>query len=434
MIFDVENTQTLAPPVGAALPTGLAWSERAAMALRAYLNAADLGHYRIYFCTNLDLGDIDTHVAALEGSHVDWEPPAASIGGGEPLMAMWRPRGSSATGCESGFLRLARHDAVLARWYWINESGELQSTRLIAVPTPAHYGRLHETVTQLRRARGESVWQIFRDGYNDPVQQPRKPDVGAKLVIAAPVLQRVETEIIGFFSDAVAKMHRALGVPYRRGVLLIGPPGNGKTSLIRSIGATLSKIPAMILRPATNFDTDDLEEILRKWTSLAPAMLVLEDLDHLLQSVNVSTFLNLIDGVEASATDGLMVIASTNHPEQLDPAINNRPGRFDVVLEIAPPDRPLRTRYLADRLADAPAATIEKLVKLTDGLSFAHLEEILRLSGFRAIQHGRDVRTDDDLINAAEIVRSTNEEAARGHPPKPDAPFGLAALRQSRDA
>jgi ATP-dependent 26S proteasome regulatory subunit len=215
-----------------------------------------------------------------------------------------------------------------------------------------------------------------------------------------------------------------------------GPPGNGKTSMIRFIGGALPSVPAMILRPEASFDDDDMKQIVRRWSEQAPAILVIEDLDWLLDKrVNVSIFLNLIDGIDASVTGGLLLIATTNHPETLDPAINNRPGRFDVVIEVDVPTPELRGRFLRDKLEDASMAEaiLDRLVDRTDGLSFAHLQEILRLSGMLAIRDGRSQRSDEDLLRAADLAVEGHEAAIRGYPPgRPVMPFGLAQLRKSR--
>jgi SpoVK/Ycf46/Vps4 family AAA+-type ATPase len=216
-------------------------------------------------------------------------------------------------------------------------------------------------------------------------------------------------------------------------VLLHGPPGNGKTSLIRWIGQRLPQIPGLILRPAAAFDTDDLTAVIRRWTHNAPGVLVIEDLDWLLKQVDVSAFLNLIDGVESHATGGLLLLATTNHPEKLDPAVNNRPGRFDVVIEIPSPDEWMRLEYLRKHLPGIADETIRASAKESDGLAFAHLEEIVRLSGLRAIAAGRTSRADEDVLSTVRAVREAYDEAIRGFPPaKPELPFGLGPLRDAR--
>jgi ATP-dependent 26S proteasome regulatory subunit len=126
----------------------------------------------------------------------------------------------------------------------------------------------------------------------------------------------------------------------------------------------------------------------------------------------------------------LLLIATTNHPEKLDPAINNRPGRFDVVIDVPPPARPRPSPAGAG--GGTPAAARRRAAGRMAGLSFAHLQELLRLSGLLAIHAGRAARTSDDVARAAELVAGSHDTAVRGFPSPPEVPFGLGALRELR--
>jgi hypothetical protein len=411
----------------APLPPVVALTHRVLTDLRAYLDDHGLSDYRIFHCSYHDLYDIDHHLAAL-GESTRWEshPPDGST---ESLSLLTRDE-QSARLWPGGFLRLARFQVVLARWYWLEKNGSATAQWLIAAPSAEHYFRLHREIEARRHASGAAVWQVIRgQPHADGERTPRDRRASEDLLLSDDVRSRIETEVIRFFDAEVAALYREMNVPYRRGVLLHGPPGNGKTSTIRHIGAALPQVPAMILRPAANFDSDDLEAALDRWRRQAPALLVIEDLNWLLQAVNVSTFLNLLDGIDSHVTGGLLLIATTNHPDQLDPAVNNRPGRFDVVIEVPCPDRALRAEFFRRKWAGADPAAIDKVAAATDRLSFAHLQEIVRLSGLFAIQAGRRGRTIDDLIQAAKVLRGTHDDATRGFAARPDVPFGLAGWR-----
>lgn len=92
-------------------------------------------------------------------------------------------------------------------------------------------------------------------------------------------------------------------------------------------------------------DSENIRKVFKQARQSAPCLLVLEDLDSLLTDENRSFFLNELDGF--AANEGIVTIASTNHPERLDPAIRDRPSRFDRKYHFDLPDNLVRQAYIA---------------------------------------------------------------------------------------
>jgi ATP-dependent 26S proteasome regulatory subunit len=85
----------------------------------------------------------------------------------------------------------------------------------------------------------------------------------------------------------------------------------------------------------------------------------------------------------------------------------------------------MRLEYLHAKLTSVDPATLQKTTELTDGLSFAHLQEIVKLSGLLAIHDGRDCRCEAHVLSAVRQVVESHENAVRGFPARPEVPFGL---------
>lgn len=179
MIYDSKQELSeldFLPPHGwrsvAALPAGFVLTERAVAALRAFLEECGLGDYQIFSCADHEMWDIDQHLARL-GETARWDQRGLDADRAQPLTLLSHDK-QGAQFWPSGFLRLEHHEAVVARWYWLDGKNGPVQLWLCAVPSAEHYMRLNKALHELRHARGAAVWQIIRDSPYDAEQMPRQ--------------------------------------------------------------------------------------------------------------------------------------------------------------------------------------------------------------------------------------------------------------------
>jgi hypothetical protein len=423
-------------PARGSLPCGLVLAGQLTGQFRAFLNSRGLDRWDIFLLNAGDLADLDCFLADIGEPDAQWEPHPHEFNGGEQPSTLCEFDTAGSASRPAGFLHLPDHQIAVARWFLFDQSNRAWAPLLLcAAPSTDRYDRLKEELSRVRRQNARDVWQVVTgEAWRDQRIDRDGRENWDSLILHTEVRQRLETEVGGFFTEPVARLYRDLDIPYRRGLLLHGPPGNGKTSLIRVIGNLNPKIPGMLLRPGESFDDDDLKTVIQRWCEQAPAILVIEDLDWLFHSarLNVSTFLNMLDGVDRR-DGGLLLIATSNNPESLDPAINNRPGRFDLAIEVTCPDAGMRGEFFRRSTLAAPCGerALNKLLSLSAGLSFSHLREIESQSGLSALREGRSARGEQDVLRAAERVSRTHAEAKRGFPQQ-TAPFGLCPPRTMR--
>jgi SpoVK/Ycf46/Vps4 family AAA+-type ATPase len=166
----------------------------------------------------------------------------------------------------------------------------------------------------------------------------------------------------------------------RRGAIFIGPPGNGKTHTVKALINFLGR-PCLYVRGFTGYGTEqqNIAEVFER-ARMAPCVVVLEDLDSMIHNKNRAFFLNELDGFRVNT--GVVVLATTNHPENLDTAILDRPSRFDRKFSFDLPADVERLAYVRKwngelqpelRVSDKATALI---VKRMEGFSFAYLKEL----------------------------------------------------------
>jgi DNA polymerase III delta prime subunit len=206
-------------------------------------------------------------------------------------------------------------------------------------------------------------------------------------------------------------------LPFRRGYLLHGPPGNGKSTAVRAMMTSRGLTAYTTRLFDSQVDDSDLDRLFELAVKNRPSMVLLEDLDRAFPKtgvtksrVSLQQLLNNLDGVGTG--EGVIVVATANEPTILDPAILHRPGRFDRVVHFPNPCAELRQQYLQQLNPGLFPRHLKLSVEQSDGLSFAQLREVHIIAGQRAFERKGEIG-EADLLLAIHALRQSNLTASR---------------------
>lgn len=257
------------------------------------------------------------------------------------------------------------------------------------------------------KARHKDKKEIYVvNGDNIPVTASPWDD----LVLPAPMAQDIRTNVEGFFASP--KRYAYLGIPHRRGFLFVGPPGCGKTLTLKTLA---SNTPAKFISVVGRADVDDgmlryAMDLAEKYT---PAVVLLEDLDRMVQAkgISLSHFLNLLDGLKV--LNGVLVIATCNEPDKLDPALLHRPSRFDRVWRFDLPKYEQRLELLRRKGGTFfSESALEMAARRSEGFSMAYVQEIV-VSALLECTHDDLPPGDDHLFKSLDTLRLQRKEASK---------------------
>lgn len=217
-----------------------------------------------------------------------------------------------------------------------------------------------------------------------------------------------------------------LGITPPKAILLYGPPGCGKTLLARAV-ATESEANFISIKGPEVFSKwvgeseKAIREVFRKARLASPSIIFLDEVDAIAPRRGmsmadsgvtervVSQLLTEMDGL--TPIERIVIIGATNRPELLDPAIM-RPGRFEVVLYVPPPDEASRLQILRIHTRRMPleGVSLEEIAKRTEGYSGADLEALCREAGLNALRRDADKVIREDFEKALQTVKPSLKE------------------------
>jgi len=244
---------------------------------------------------------------------------------------------------------------------------------------------------------------VFNGGWykDENLFQDIKGATFDNLILRGNLKQEIRDDLVQFFASRA--LYDEYGIPWKRGILFIGPPGNGKTHAVKAL-INSTEQPCLYIK-----SLNGVQQVFDRARRTSPCILVIEDLDSQLHPQNRSAFLNELDGFAANI--GIVTLATTNHPERLDPSILERPSRFDRKYHFELPDVPERSSYLAlwntslkPALQLSPEG-ISKISELTADFSFAYLKELFLSSMMQWITRPRQSTMEQVMMGKVATLR-----------------------------
>jgi hypothetical protein len=266
--------------------------------------------------------------------------------------------------------------------------------------------RVREDAAKLSVYRGKVVSFEERHVDDGPgfvnVRFHELPAVSDDEIILPPeTLSLVKRNSVHFFEHA--DVLRRSGRSLKRGLLLHGVPGTGKTLTAKWLSTNLKEVTVILLSGEQLWHVKECCQLAR---ALAPSLVIMEDVDLIAeerQTVSHHTalhqLLNEMDGLDSDAE--VIFLLTTNRPEVIEPALANRPGRIDQAIHFPLPDAECRQRLFAlyGKGLNLSNVNVERFVKRTDGASPAFIKELIRKAALIAAETGCN---GDDCLSLAD--------------------------------
>ena len=236
-------------------------------------------------------------------------------------------------------------------------------------------------------------------------------------------------EIVEYLHDP--KKYQEIGATMPKGILLVGPPGTGKTMLAKAVAGE-ANVPFFSISGSdfvemfVGMGASKVRDLFKQAKEKAPCIVFIDEIDAIGQKRNSGAYggndereqtlnqlLTEMDGFEGNT--GVIILAATNRPESLDPALL-RPGRFDRRIPVELPDLQGRIEILkvhAKKIRLAEDVNFEPIAKTAAGASGAELANIVNEAALRAVRSGRQFATQEDLQESVEVVIAGYQKKSR---------------------
>ena len=226
-------------------------------------------------------------------------------------------------------------------------------------------------------------------------------------------------EVVNYLHDPTK--YREIGASMPKGILLVGPPGTGKTMLAKAVAGEanvpfFSMSGSEFVEMFVGMGASKVRDLFRQAKEKAPCIVFIDEIDAIgkkrdgqmggndEREQTLNQLLTEMDGFEGNT--GVIILAATNRPESLDPALT-RPGRFDRRVPVELPDLKGREAILkvhARKIKVAEDVDFEKVARMASGASGAELANIVNEAALRAVRDGRKFATQADLEESIEVV------------------------------